>query len=132
MFTSGPDQSKRYPESLFVNAGSFLGDSFFREVCDGYGVKLWVVGQPEELFEGLCCAGGGERAQLRIVSSRMQHWFYIERSDRDGELDAAFEQSGCSVRVQAAGQAIRFDACELEDRSQQQPLRSHPLLPPAP
>src|SRR4030081_2863826 len=106
MFTSGPEQSKRYPESLFVDADSFLGDSFFREGFDGYGVKLWVFGQPEELFEGLCRAGGGERAQLRIVSRRMQHRFYIERRDRDGELDAALEQSGCSVRVQAAGQAI--------------------------
>src|SRR6202171_1389975 len=101
MFTSGPEQSKRYPESLFDWAGSF-----FREVFDGYGGNLWVFGQPEERFEGLCRAGRGERAQLRIVSSRMQHRFHVERRDCDGELDAALEQSGGSVRVQAAGQAV--------------------------
>src|ERR1700694_3825467 len=101
MFTSGPEQSKRYPKNLFVH-----GDSFFREVFDGYGVKLWVFCQPEELFKGLCRAGGGERAELRIVSSRMQHGIYLERSDRVRELDAALKQSGCLVRVQAAGQAI--------------------------
>src|ERR1700682_2103786 len=100
MFSSGEEQSKRFPESLFVHRRLD-----FQEVLHGYGTKLWVFfSQPEELFASLSPVRRGGRGWHRSLHRRLQlDRHNVKRGERLGELAAAHPPPGRCVRVYTAG-----------------------------
>src|SRR5260370_16149285 len=122
MVSSAEEQSKRYPKNLFVHRGHF------QEVLHGYGTKLWVFCQPEELSERLRLVGWRRRAKSGSLYRRLQLDRYdIGCGDCHREFAAALEQPGGPVRVQPAGQAISAGIRERKNRGQERSLRSHHL-----
>src|SRR4030081_48269 len=102
MVTRAREQSKRYPSS--TDSVPSLWDEqgrrvFFKEVFHGYGTRLWVLSQSEELSGPLrpFCRGG--RGWAGSLSGRLQHDQHhpIGCGDRDCELAAAVKQSGGAV-----------------------------------